>query len=75
VTRACDRKRNTPSYRPPPVEQARRFREVIELSREEVFEICGRLALGHQSLVRTGDNGAANELALVFDVLERRLTA
>ena len=51
----------------------RRFRDVIELSRDEVFDVCGRLALAHQALVRTGDTRAALELAWVFDLLERRV--
>jgi hypothetical protein len=47
----------------------------VELSREEVFEVCGRLALAHQSLIRAGDRGAASELASVFDLMERRVLA
>jgi hypothetical protein len=49
------------------------FREVIELSREEVFEVCGRLALAHRALARAGDTSAAVELAWVFDLMERRV--
>jgi hypothetical protein len=48
---------------------------VIELSKEEVFEVCGRLALVHQVLVRDGDPRAAIELAWVFDLIERRVVA
>jgi hypothetical protein len=50
-----------------------RFRAVVELSKEEVFEICGRLALAQQAAVREGDGHAATELAWVFDLLERRM--
>jgi hypothetical protein len=46
---------------------------VIELSKEEAFEACGRLALVHQALVRAGDPRAAIELAWVFDLIERRV--
>ncbi|HXR54044.1 MAG TPA: hypothetical protein VN793_03250 [Acidimicrobiales bacterium] len=49
------------------------FREVIELSKEEAFEVCGRLALAHQALARAGDASAAIELAWVFDLMERRV--
>jgi hypothetical protein len=46
---------------------------VIELSKEEAFEVCGRLALVHQVLVRNGEPPAAIELAWVFDLIERRV--
>jgi hypothetical protein len=45
---------------------------VIELSKEEAFEICGRIALVHRVLVRNGDPRAAIELAWVFDLIEQR---
>jgi len=56
-----------------PAPQRSRFRDVVELSKEEVFEVCGRLALAHQALVREGDPRAATELAWVFDLMERRV--
>jgi hypothetical protein len=56
-----------------PAPQRSRFRDVVELSKEEVFEVCGRLAVAHQALVREGDPRAATELAWVFDLMERRV--
>ena len=73
MKRACTRDRSTGEPAPVPGLPQRRFRDVIELSREEVFDVCGRLALAHQALVRTGDTRAALELAWVFDLVERRV--
>jgi hypothetical protein len=50
-----------------------RFREVVELSNEEVVEICGRLALAHRAISREPESRAAFELVWVFDLLERRM--
>lgn len=48
---------------------------VVEFTREEVFEACGRLSLAHQCLVRGGDLVVAFELASVLDLLECRVVA
>jgi hypothetical protein len=50
-----------------------RIREVVEFSKEEVVEICGRLALAHRAISRERDSTAAIELGWVFDLLERRM--
>ena len=73
MKRACTRDRSGPGPAGVPGPAQRRFRDVIELSRDEVFDVCGRLALAHQALVRTGDTRAALELAWVFDLVERRV--
>lgn len=73
MNRACTRDRSGGQPVPVPGPSQRRFRDVIELSRDEVFDVCGRLALAHQALVRTGDSRAALELAWVFDLVERRV--
>jgi len=49
------------------------FRDIVEFSKGEVLEVCGRLALVHQCLTRAGDGAAATEVAWVFDLLERRV--
>jgi len=73
VKRACAHvQRGRGPYRVP-APQPLRFREAIELSREEVFEVCGRLSLAHQALGRAGNASAAVELAWVFDLMERRV--
>jgi hypothetical protein len=41
--------------------------------KDEVFEICGALALGESLLKRLGMEGEAAHLAAVFDVVEARL--
>jgi len=73
VRRACTRARPAPGSRRVPAPARSCFRAVIELSKEEAFEVCGRLALVHQVLVRNGEPPAAIELAWVFDLIERRV--
>jgi hypothetical protein len=73
VNRACRHDRSASSQRRVPAPQRSRFRDVVELSKDEVFEVCGRLALAHQALVREGDSPAAIELVWVFDLMERRV--
>ena len=75
MKRACTRERSASGPRRVPAPPRLCFRGVIELSKEEVFEVCGRLALVHQVLVRDGDPRAAMELAWVFDLIERRVVA
>jgi hypothetical protein len=50
-----------------------RFRDVIELTKGEVFDACGRIALAHQALIRLGEPRTATELVFVFDLMERRV--
>lgn len=73
MKRACGREQPASRSQRVPAPQPLHFREVIELSREEVFEVCGRLALAHRALARAGDTSAAVELAWVFDLMERRV--
>jgi hypothetical protein len=73
VKRACGHDRPVAVPRRLPAPHRLRFRDVVEFSSEEVFEVCGRLALAHQALVREGDTRAAIELAWVFDLIERRV--
>jgi len=73
VKRACARDQPASGPHRVPAPRPLHFREVIELSKEEAFEVCGRLALAHQALARAGDASAAIELAWVFDLMERRV--
>jgi hypothetical protein len=41
--------------------------------KEELFAICGALALGESLLRRLGHEGEARHLAQVFDAVESRL--
>jgi hypothetical protein len=49
------------------------FTAIVQLSKEEVIEACGRLAIAHRSLTRCGEPAAADELAAVFALLEQRV--
>lgn len=72
MRRPCTRERPASGSRRVPAPARSCFRAVIELSKEEAFEICGRIALVHRVLVRNGDPRAAIELAWVFDLIEQR---
>jgi hypothetical protein len=52
---------------------AARFAAQVGFLKDEVFEICGALALAESLLVRLGRPGEAAYLATVFDVVEGRL--
>jgi hypothetical protein len=52
---------------------AARFAARVDFLKDEVFEICGALALAESVLVRLGRPGEAAYLATVFDVVEGRL--
>ena len=56
---------------PPP--SATRFAARVDFLKNEVFEICGALALAESLLTRLGLPGEAAYLATVFDVVEGRL--
>jgi hypothetical protein len=49
------------------------FATRVDFLKDEVFEICGALALGESLLKRLGMEGEAAHLAAVFDVVEARL--
>jgi hypothetical protein len=72
VSPGCERRAPAPGGRVPspgPVG----FRDVVQFSKQEVLEVCGRLAVAHQALAQCGDGRAAAELAWVFGLLDRRL--
>ena len=50
-----------------------RFASRVEFLKNEVYEICGALALGESLLKRSGLISEAVHLAAVFDVVEGRL--
>jgi hypothetical protein len=75
VSGACERRAQQPAQAKRPGMSGPASRPVVEFSREEVFEACGRLSLAHQCLIRGGDLVAAFELASVLDLLERRVVA
>jgi hypothetical protein len=56
---------------PPPAPA--RFAPRVDFLKDEVFEICGALALAESLLARLGLPGEAAYLAEVFDVVEGRL--
>jgi hypothetical protein len=58
-----------PDGSPPPA----RFAARVDFLKNEVFEICGALALAESLLARLGLPGEAAYLATVFDVVEGRL--
>ena len=51
------------------------FTARIDLLKDEVFEICGALALGESLLNRLGLHNEAAHLAAVFNLVEGRLGA
>jgi hypothetical protein len=51
------------------------FAARIDFLKDEVFEICGALALGESLLSHLGRHNEAAHLAAVFDVVEGRLVA
>jgi hypothetical protein len=53
--------------------EAARFAARVDFLKDEVFEICGALALAESLLVRLGRPGEAAFLATIFDVVEGRL--
>ena len=59
----------SPGGPPPPA----RFAPRVDFLKNEVFEICGALALAESLLERLGLPGEAAYLATVFDVVEGRL--
>lgn len=73
MKRGCSRERSGPAPRRVPVPVPVRFRDVIELTKGEVFDACGRIALAHQALIRLGEPRTATELVFVFDLMERRV--
>jgi hypothetical protein len=73
VTRPCDRERSPWAPRRVPAPRPLHFRNVAQLTKEEVFDVCGRLAVAHQALLRAGDTRSATELVWVFDLIERRV--
>jgi hypothetical protein len=54
---------------PPPA----RFATRVDFLKNEVFEVCGALALAESLLARLGLSGEAAYLATVFAVVEGRL--
>jgi hypothetical protein len=73
VTSACERRGRQPGPTRPQAAPGALSRPVVEFTREEVFEACGRLSLAHQCLIRAGDLVVAFELASVLDLLEGRV--
>lgn len=57
---------------PVPIEPAR-LRPWVRYDKEEVFEICGALALAEVLLARLGREVEASRMAVVFDLVEGRL--
>ena len=71
--RAVDAGAQLPDVAAPPT--AARFASRVEFVKDEVFDICGALALG-ESLLRTlGRRDEAAHLGSVFDVVEGRLAS
>jgi hypothetical protein len=54
---------------------ASHFRARIDFLKDDVFDICGALALGESLLHRLGRHDEAAHLGEVFDVVEGRLAA
>jgi hypothetical protein len=52
-----------------------RFAARVDFLKDEVFDICGALALGESLLKRLGMPAEAAHLAAVFEVVEGRLVA
>jgi hypothetical protein len=75
MTGACERRGRQPTPSRLPAMPGPGSSPVVEFTREEVFEACGRLSLAHQCLVRAGDLVVAFELASVLDLLECRVVA
>lgn len=73
MTGACERRARQPATTRSPATPGPVSSPIVEFSREEVFEACGRLSLAHQCLVRAGDLVVALELVSVLDLLESRL--
>jgi hypothetical protein len=48
------------------------FHAVVEFSKDEVLEACGRVAIAHRALSRSGDP-AVDQLTAVFALLEQRV--
>jgi len=71
VTQGCRRPGNLPAPVPSPRPMV--FREVVEFTKAEALEVCGRLAVAHERLARAGDVVIATELAWVFDLVQRRV--
>jgi hypothetical protein len=70
---ACERRPAAPS-RVLPAPSRPSLRPVVQLTREEVLETCGRLVLAHRALSAAGALSAASDLVLVFELLERRVS-
>ncbi len=49
------------------------FTARVDFLKDEVFEICGALALGESLLIRLGLHNEAAHLATIFNVVEGRL--
>jgi hypothetical protein len=60
---------------PRPSPTPARFAARVDFLKDEVFDICGALALGESLLKRFGMGAEAAHLAAVFDVVEGRLVA
>jgi hypothetical protein len=70
VSRWCENHRAQPTIT---ASTASGFGAVVEFSKEEVLEACGRVAIAQRSLIRSGDGDAARELAAVFALFEQRV--
>ena len=70
---ACQRRPPAPS-RVVPKPSRPALRPVVQLTREEVLETCGRLVLAHRALTAAGAVNAAGDVALIFELLERRVS-
>ena len=57
----------------PPPGQPVAFGPWVSYPKEEVFEICGALALAEAVLVRAGSSVEAARMAVVFRMVEDRL--
>ena len=67
----ADDRLRSPAEPPAPA----RFAARVDFLKNEVFEICGALALAESLLARLGLPGEAAYLAAVFDLVEGRLVA
>ena len=70
---ACERRPSAPARLVPGTRQPS-LRRIVQLTREEVLETCGRLVLAHRALVAIGASDAASDVATVFELLERRVS-
>jgi hypothetical protein len=71
---ACQRRPAVPARVVPSPKLPAALRSVVQLTRAEVLESCGRLVLAHRALTAAGAASAAGDVALVFELLEQRLS-